>query len=104
MTGLEILMQIPSKHRHELLQAFEIFSNKQEKGHESTGGCIDRSIYECMGTPNRFLWVEKWTDLDALEEYMNTDRFKALLGAIQVLGNLDAIHRGELTEINQFGV
>lgn len=101
MIGLEIFMYIPSKHRYELLQAFEIFSNKQKNGHECTGGCIDRGIFECMGTANHFLWIEKWTDLESLEDYMNTDRFKALLGAIQVLGKLDAIHKGELTEINQ---
>ena len=93
-------MDIPSKHRHELLQAFEIFSNKKKSGHECTGGCIDRSIFESMGTANRFLWIEKWTDLKSLEVYMNTDRFKALLGAIQVLGKLDAIHKGELSELS----
>ena len=103
MIGLEILMHIPPKHRHELLQAFEIFSNKQKNGHECTGGCIDRNIFESMGTANRFLWMEKWTDLDSLEVYMKTDRFRALLGAIQVLGKLDAIHKGEFTEINQAG-
>ena len=103
MIGLEIFMHIPSKHRHELLQAFDIFSKKQEKSSECTGECIDRGIFECMATANRFLWMEKWTDLESLEDYMNTDRFKALLGAIQVLGKLDAIHKGELTEINQAG-
>ena len=101
MIGLEILMHIPSKHRYELLQAFEIFSTKQKNGQECTGGCIDRSIFESMGTANRFLWMEKWTDQESLEIYMKTVRFKALLGAIQVLGKLDAIHKGELTEINQ---
>ena len=100
MIGLEIFMYIPSKHRHELLQAFEIFSSKQENGHKCTGGCIDRSIFESMGTANRFLWVEKWTDLESLDDYMKTDRFRALLGAIQVLGKLDAIHKGELSELN----
>ncbi len=100
MIGLEIFMSIPSKHRHELLQAFEIFSYKQENDHERNGGCIDRSIFECMATPNRFLWAEKWTDLESLEDYMKTDRFRALLGAIQVLGKLDTIHKGELSELN----
>jgi quinol monooxygenase YgiN len=101
MIGLEIFMHIPPKHRHELLQAFEIFSIKQENGPECTGGCINRSIFESMGTANRFLWMEKWTDQESLEVYMKTVRFKALLGAIQVLGKLDAIHKGEFTEINQ---
>ena len=104
MIGLEILMHIPSRHRHEFLQAFEIFSHKRENGHECSGRCIDRSIFESMGTPNRFLWMEKWTDSESLENYMKTDRFRALLGAIQVLGKLDAIHKGELSDLNQPGV
>ena len=104
MIGLEILMHIPSRHRHEFLQAFGIFPYNQETGHECSGGCIDRSIFECMGTPNRFLWLEKWTDLESLDEYMKSDRFKALLGAIQVLGKLDAIHKGELSELNTTSV
>jgi quinol monooxygenase YgiN len=93
-------MHIPSKHRHELLQAFEMLSNKQENGPKCTAGCLDRSIFESMGTANRFLWMEKWADLELLEDYMKTDRFRALLGAIQVLGKLDAIHKGELIELN----
>jgi quinol monooxygenase YgiN len=44
--------------------------------------------------------MEKWADLELLEDYMKTDRFRALLGAIQVLGKLDAIHKGELIELN----
>jgi len=96
MVVLQILMGIPSKHRRELLQAFEIFSNMQKNCHKCTGGCLDRSIFESMGTANRFLWVEKWTDQESLEDYMKTDRFRALLGAIQVLGKLEAIHKGEL--------
>jgi quinol monooxygenase YgiN len=100
MIGLQILMHIPSKHRHELLQAFEMLSNKQENGQKCTTGCLDRSIFESMGTANSFLWVEKWTDLESLEDYMKTHRFRALLGAIQVLGKLDAVHKGELIELN----
>ena len=98
MIGLEIFMHIPSMHRYELLQAFEIFSHKQEKSPERSGACLDRNIFECIGTPDSYLWMEKWTDLNSLEEYMKTDRFKALLGAIQVLGDLDAIHKSVLSE------
>ena len=103
MIGLEILMHIPSRHRHEFLQAFETFSYKQENGHACSGKCIDRSIFESMDTPNRFLWVEKWSDLESLEDYLKTDRFRALLGAIQVLGKLDVIQKGEFFELNQPG-
>jgi hypothetical protein len=29
---------------------------------------------------------------------MQTDRFKAILGAIQILGKIDSIHTGEISE------
>ena len=94
--GLEILVSIPGKHRQEFMQTFDIFSNKQESDQEFTGACIDRSIFECIDTPDRFLWLEEWIDFQSLDHYMKTDRFKALLGAVQVLG--------ELVELRKFKV
>jgi len=100
MVNLEILVHISIEHRHEFMQAFEMFSMKQAKGDECTGACLDRSIFECIGTANCFLWLEKWTDSRSLDAYMETDHFKAILGAIQVLGKLVAIHTGELSELS----
>jgi quinol monooxygenase YgiN len=100
MVSLEILVRIPSTHRQEFMQTFEIFSDKQKDHRQaSSGACLDRSIFECIGSPNCFLWIEKWADPQSLEAYMKTDRFKALLGAIQVLGELDVIHRCEMNPL-----
>ena len=100
MVNLEILVRISTEHRHEFMQAFEMFSMKQAKGDECTGACLDRSIFECIGTANCFLWLEQWTDFESLDAYMQTNHFKAILGALQVLGNLVAIHKGELSELS----
>ena len=99
MVNLEILVRIQSDHRHEFIQAFEMFSMKQANGDKCTGACLDRSIFECIGTANCFLWLEKWADCESLDAYMQTNHFKAILGAIQVLGKLVAIHTGELSEL-----
>ena len=100
MVNLEILVQIPNEHRREFMQAFEMFSRKQAQAQKSSGACLDRSIYECCDTSNCFLWLEKWTDTRALDAYIQTHQFKAVMGAIQVLGELKAIHKGELSELN----
>ena len=98
MIGLEILIHIPSRHRHEFIQSFEILPYAKKVGHEGTRSCIERSIFECIDTPNRYIWMERWTDNKTLETYMQTDRFKAILGAIQILGKIDSIHKGEISE------
>jgi quinol monooxygenase YgiN len=91
MVGLELLVSIQSRQRQEFLQTIEMFRSQQEKD-KARIGC---SIYETVGTPNQFLWVEKWTDRIPLDDYMKTGRFKALLGAIQVLGELNNLQIAE---------
>jgi quinol monooxygenase YgiN len=92
MVGLEILVSIQPDKRQEFLQTIELFRSQQDRNKACTG-C---SIFETVDTPNQFLWVEKWTDRGALDEYMKTDRFRALLGVIQVLGGLNNLHIAEI--------
>ena len=92
MVGLEILVSIQSGQRQEFLQTIDMFRSQQVKDRARIG-C---SIFETVDTPNQFLWVEKWTDQTLLDDYMKTGRFKALLGAIQVLGELNSIQLVEL--------
>lgn len=88
MVGLEILVSIQSGQRQEFLQTIDLFRSQQEKD-KARIGC---SIFETVDRPNQFLWVEKWTDQSPLDDYMQGARFKALLGAIQVLGELNSLH------------
>lgn len=92
MVGLEILVSIQSGQRQEFLQTIDLFRCQQDK----KDARIDGSIFETVGTPNQFLWVEKWTDWRSLDNYMKTSRFKALLGAVQVLGELNSLHIAEI--------
>jgi len=88
MVGLEILVSIQSGQRQEFLQTIDMFRSQQLKDRARIG-C---TIFETVGTPNEFLWLEKWTDQRLLDGYLKTSRFKALLGAIQVLGELNSLH------------
>ena len=92
MIDLNIHVEINPIHRQEFLQTVDMFRSQQAKD-KARIGC---SIYETVGTPNQFLWVEKWTDQSLLEDYMKSGRFKALLGAIQVLGELNSLHIAEI--------
>jgi quinol monooxygenase YgiN len=96
MVGLEILVSIQPEQRQEFLQTIDMFRCQQEEDK----CCIRCSIFETVSIPNQFLWVEKWTDPKPLDDYMKTGRFKALLGAIQVLGELKSLHLVELKNLN----
>ena len=95
MVGLEILVSIQSRQRQEFLQTIDMFRSHQAED-QARIGC---NIYETVGTPNQFLWVENWSDQSPLDDYMNSGRFKALLGAIQVLGELNSLQIVELVKL-----
>ena len=100
MVGLEINASIKPEQRHEFLQTIEMFRCQLDE--DTT--CISCSIFETIGKPNQFLWVEKWSDQGQLDDYLQTDRFKALLGAIRVLGGLDSLQITEFKELNDLPV
>jgi quinol monooxygenase YgiN len=50
---------------------------------------------------NRFLWVEHWHNKNAMEEYLQSDRFKTIMGAIETLGELIHFNRIEVKNIQQ---
>ena len=88
MVGLEIIASIQPEQRQEFLQTIDMFRCQLDEDKAR----VSCSIFETVGTPNQFLWVEKWAEKGPLDDYLETGRFKALLGAIQVLGKLNSIH------------
>lgn len=92
MVGLEILVNIQSGKRQEFLQAVDMFCSRQATDNTCTG-C---TVFETVGTPNQFFWMEQWADRRSLDDYLKTERFRALLGAIEVLGELERMQVVEL--------
>jgi quinol monooxygenase YgiN len=89
VVGLEIQIQLAKEKRKEFLQAFEFLTCKARE-------CIAQNLYEDVGKDHRFLWIERWTDLKALENHLKSEHFRSLLGAIEVLGELKNLHLVEL--------
>ena len=87
MVGLQIMVTIQSGNRQEFLQAIDMLCSRQAK--HSDGA--DDYIFEAVDTPNKFFYLKQWTDRRLLESFLKSNRFRALLGAIQVLGNLTSI-------------
>ena len=92
MLGLQIRVRLPQDKRREFLQAFDLFTCQPS----TDDACIQKKLFEDVGEQTRFLWVEHWADLKSLEEYIRSNQFSSLLGAIDVLGELEDLHMVEL--------
>ena len=95
MVGLQIMVTIQSGNRQEFLQAIDMLCSRQAT--DSDGA--DDYIFEAVDTPDRFFYLKQWTDRRLLENFLKTDRFRALLGAIQVLGKLTTIQLVEFEDL-----
>lgn len=84
MFGLELRIRIRPEKRSEFLQMREMLQRRPPPE-----GCHDQKIYEEVDGSNRFLWTERWSSREGLEEHMKTEDFRMLLGAVEVLGELE---------------
>ena len=50
--------------------------------------CLERRVYEEAYLPTNLLLVEHWSDKETMNSYLSSDQFRALLGAVKVLGKL----------------
>lgn len=82
MVGLKILVLVTKNKRREFIQAFEFLTCK-------SSDCLSQYLYEDINKDNRFLWMERWTNSDALEAHLKSNHFRSVLGAIEVLGELE---------------
>jgi quinol monooxygenase YgiN len=84
MFGLELRIRIKPDKRTEFLQMREML-----QGRARPEGCVDQRIYEEIDGSNSFLWSERWNTRGPLDEYMKSEDFRMLLGAVDVLGELE---------------
>lgn len=94
MVGLEISVKIQPEKRVEFLQAVALLTQPNA----STRDCIEQTLFEKTGEPNMFLWREDWENDNSLDAHRQTQTFKSLLGAAEVLGTLIRIRKFTLTK------
>ena len=93
--GIEVLSKIPPENRREFVQSFKILP--QFEGCRKN--CTFFQLFEDVGELNRFLWVEHWANKKSLQTYMESDRFKSMMGAIDALGELININKIQVKKI-----
>lgn len=84
MISIELLITIQADKRTEFLQAFDMIKSGKLK----VGGRLDLELFERVNEANTFLWREHWDTPDSLEEYFQGNQFRAMMGAINILGKL----------------
>ena len=93
MFAIEIHSEVRPDKRDEFLQAI---STLRPPG-DADGGCVAQGVYEARAEPNRFLWVEQWPDQTQLQQRLRSPKFRALLGAVRVLGVVSTVQTVEVT-------
>lgn len=89
-----IRAQVEPEQRHELMQMCKTWLADQ-----SSSACLARRIYEDAISPSEMLLVEDWCDPVALQSYLSSEPFRAVIGAVKVLGKLVDIRVSDTTLI-----
>ena len=95
MIGLVIRARVEPHQRYELMQMFKEISRPDRL----PGACLERRIYEESHLPTNLLLVEQWSEKVALNSHLSSDQFRALIGAVKVLGKLVDVRIFEATSI-----
>ena len=84
MIGILIRAQVEPYQQRELMQMCKswIASN------QLPAACLERRVYEDAISPTHLLLAEEWLDTAAMNAYLSSERFRALIGAFKVLGTL----------------
>ena len=97
MFGLHIQATIGEDNRLEFIQACKALTRLCSENR----CCIGQSLYRDVFDREIFLWTEQWADHDSLKAHMKTERFRALLGGIEVLGKLNYIQMLQFDEVTE---
>ena len=95
MIGVVIRAVVEPDQRHELMQMFKETSRPDQL----PAACLERRVYEEAHLPSNLLLVEHWSDKEAMNSYFSSDQFRALIGAVKVLGTLVDVRVFEATSI-----
>ena len=95
--GIQVLAEFPPENRREFIRSFKFLP--QFDG--CRNNCSFCRLFEDVGELNSFLWVEFWRSESAMEEYLQSHRFKTLMGAIETLGALIYFNKVQFQNIQQ---
>ena len=84
MAEVLIRAEVDSDQRHELMQMCKTWIAFRPLPTAS----LNRRVYEDACSPTCILLVEEWSNDEAMKSYLTSGPFRALIGAVKVLGML----------------
>ncbi len=93
--GIQVLSKFPPENRREFIRVFKMLPPFD--GYSKN--CSFCRLFEDVGEPNSFLWVEVWRNENAMEAYLQSNRFKTFMGAIETLGELIHLNKVKFQNI-----
>ena len=84
MIGVSIRAEVEPDQRRELIQMCKSWLASSQV----PTACSERRVYEDVTSPTSLLLVEEWSNEEAMHAYLSSEPFRALIGAVKVLGNL----------------
>ncbi|MBO7522643.1 MAG: antibiotic biosynthesis monooxygenase [Bacteroidales bacterium] len=72
-------------------EAFKAAAQGVINGTRKEAGNISYNLYECVGTPTKFIFYEEYADDDAFQFHANSDHFNTFAKAIKDLLAKDMI-------------
>jgi quinol monooxygenase YgiN len=91
VTGILIRARVELEQRRELMQMFK----ETSLPNRFPAACLERRLYEEAVAPTNLLLIEQWSDEVAMNSYLSSEQFRALIGAVKVLGELVDIRISE---------
>jgi quinol monooxygenase YgiN len=82
--GILIRAQVEPNKQHEMMQ----MCNSWLASNQLPAACLERRVYQDAISPKDLLLIEQWSDEAAMNAYLSSDSFRALVGAVKVLGKL----------------
>lgn len=94
MITMTIVAQVKPEKQEEFLQTIRSLNSKGEK----EKGLRKTTLYQEMSDPNGFRLIAEWETERDLERYLGAEKFRVLLGALEVLCKESEIRYSQKTE------
>lgn len=97
MPGLTVVAQVEAKK--EFVERVRGELQKLVAPTREEQGCIEYRLHQDCDNPAVFIFYENWKNADCLDRHMNSDHFRAYLGAVEGLIQEKVVHK--MAEIEQ---
>ena len=91
MVRLIVRAEVDADQQHELMRTCKSWVASDHL----PGSCLERRVYQDAVSPTCLVLVEKWFSEQAMTSYLSSEQFRALIGAVKVLGRLVDIRVSE---------